>query len=336
MTIRELAKIAGCSHTTVSKALKNDPKISKKVRDKVIRLAQAHGYQRDPLLSTLMGKLREKRELRTNEVIAYINWWDTEIGERGNVLGRDQERGMIARAAELGYKVEYFWGRQSGLSPQRLSKILYSRGIRGIVLSSLLNTAEFPSMDWERFSVATVANTTVSPQFHAAHYSKFHGMLIALHELRKLGYRRIGFTNLAFDEKFSEGQWLAAYLMDEYLTHEAFGIEPLVVQQWDKKVFADWVRQNKLDVILTNNLKPLEYLREMGMMPPQDIGFAILDLSPTKAPASGILQPRNLLGEKVIELVVEQLEMNSFGLPAVQKIVSIEGQWVKGETLRQQ
>ncbi len=333
MTIRELAEIAGCSHTTVSKALRNDPKISKLVRDRVQDLAQKHGYQRDPLVSALMGKLRQKRLNRNTEVIGYINWWDTEAGDRINLLGRDQERGMHQRAKELGYKIEYFWGHQPNLSPQRLSRILYNRGIRGIILSTILDEVDYPDMEWDHFSIASLQDTLFSPHFHSVAYSKYHGMLIALKKLRSLGYSRIGFTNHSFDENFTEGQWLAAYLKEAYMTYGKIKIPPLIIDPWDKGIFEKWVKENKPDSIVCNSSQPLEYLNELGYKVPEDIAFVFLDLTQTKAPAAGISQPRDQVGSKVVELIVEQLETNSFGIPKVPKSVTIEGTWVDGTTV---
>jgi hypothetical protein len=53
---------------------------------------------------------------------------------------------------------------------------------------------------------------------------------------------------------------------------------------------------------------------------PKDRGFA------------GIDQKSDLVGAAAVDLVVDQLHRNERGVPALQKLVLIEGVWVEGAT----
>ena len=57
-TLWETARLAGGAHVTVSLALRNDPRITVETRDRVQALAKRAGYQPDPHVAELMGRLR--------------------------------------------------------------------------------------------------------------------------------------------------------------------------------------------------------------------------------------------------------------------------------------
>jgi len=42
----------------------------------------------------------------------------------------------LAKANELGFNLEHFWLGEPGLTHGRLSRILYSRGINGVIIAS--------------------------------------------------------------------------------------------------------------------------------------------------------------------------------------------------------
>ena len=52
-TMNELAKLAGVSISTVSRALAGNPVINQQTRDKVVALAHAHGFQPNLLARNL-------------------------------------------------------------------------------------------------------------------------------------------------------------------------------------------------------------------------------------------------------------------------------------------
>ena len=57
-TMRDVATHLGISHATVSRALRNDPRITEAVRLSVVKAANKLGYKRDPRLAELMSHVR--------------------------------------------------------------------------------------------------------------------------------------------------------------------------------------------------------------------------------------------------------------------------------------
>lgn len=332
MTVRELAQMAGCSAVTVSLALRNHPRISEKTRDKIHLLAEQHGYTRDPVVSTLVNRLRSSRCSRPVSTIGVLTWWDTPNGERVSPFGIQSHSGLCRRAAELGYDVEFIWAKQPGMTARRLSKILHTRSIRGIILTTMARARGHVSLHWPHFATASLGYSILKPALHRATYSHFQGMIVALRKLRSLGYRRIGLANLIAQEDMANDAWLSAYLGYHFRTVGRIPVPPLLVRSWQKTEVAAWQKEFRPDAILSNNAEPLIFLRETGFRFPEDIAFANLDWIPESG-CAGVVQPRGRIAAKAVDLVVEQLENHEFGLPEVPKIVMVEGFWQDGPTV---
>lgn len=333
VTLRELATLAGCSAVTISLALRNHPRISQKTRTKIQRLAEKHGYRRDPIVSTLMNRLRSSRRSRPVDRIGVLTWWPTRDGERSLPYGVQSHNGICQRADTLGYGVEFIWAREPGMTAKRLTQILRTRSIRGIILTTMPRARGHVSLDWQHFAVATVGYSILKPALHRATYSHFQGMIIALRTLRARGYKRIGFANLITQEDMANDAWLSAYLGYHYRSEGTIAIPPLLLSQWDYTKFAAWQKMYKPEFVLSNNTQPLEFLRQMKYRIPEEAGFGSLDCMPGATAYAGISQPRDRVSAKAVDLVVEQLENNEFGLPEVPKIVMVEGLWQEGPTV---
>jgi LacI family transcriptional regulator len=329
-TVRQLAALAGVSRTTVSLALRNHPSIPPVTRERIQELARDAGYRCDPLVAGLMTQLRVSRTRRTVEKLAYLTNWNSAWEWQKSSNERHYYQGACRRASELGYDLEHFWTREPGMTQSRLSKILYTRGIRGVVIAPLLRARGHLSLDWKHFAVAAVSHTVYKPDIHRATHYHHSGMIMALRNLKHRGYRRIGLANLIDqDERVNHG-WLAAYLL-HYHANPHRQVPPLMITGWKSDQFKDWVRKHSPDVVLSNTDDPYWLLQELGYRVPQDIGFANLDVNETM-PFSGIDQSPEEIGAVAVELVTRQLQNNEFGLPKLAQTVHIDGHWRDGET----
>lgn len=337
-TIRQLAALAGVSRTTVSLALRNHPSLPADTRARIQKLAATHGYRQDPVVSTLMAQLRKTRATRGGECIAYFTTWDTANGWRASDNENNFFVGACERAEKLGYEIEHIWAREPGMTTARLSKILYTRSIRGIVLAPFANPRSHLTMDWKHFATAAISHTLVRPLVNRASHAHYNGMFLALRHLRHHGYRRIGFaTRLEQSERVANA-WLAALLVYQQTIPAENRIRPLlspvtVHQVMDKAAFHAWVRAEKPDVVVSNLSDVLEILVESGLRVPEDIGFASIDLTNPRQPWSGIDQQAKEVGAATVDLVVTQLQNNEFGLPKHPKTMNIDGIWREGNTL---
>ena len=217
------------------------------------------------------------------------------------------------------------------MTQARLSKILYSRGIRGVVIAPLLRARGHLSLEWSKFAVATISNTVYKPDIHRASHLHYNGMITAIRSLKHRGYRRIGLATLIDqDERVNHG-WQAAFLFNYYNSPVAQRISPFLTIDWKKRQFKEWLRKHSPDVVISNTDVPCQLLQELGYGVPEDIGFASLDVQPN-AHFSGINQLGQEVGACAVDLMAIQLQNNELGLPRYARTVHIQGLWVDGET----
>ncbi|WP_157895218.1 LacI family DNA-binding transcriptional regulator [Verrucomicrobium sp. GAS474] len=334
ITTRQLAAMAGCSHATVSLALRNHPRISEATRKKIVDLASASGYSRDPLVSTLMTQLRTTRRNRATEKLAFLTLWDTRDGWRKGHQDTSAFQRACVRAEELGYEIEEFWAKEPGLNAKRLTKILYTRGIRGLLLSTLPRPSGHFSLDWSHFATVTTGSTLLKPDLHRVVHSQFQGMSQLLHELRHLGYRKIGFTSLVDQSERSNQGWLARFLLHNQRQPAALRVPPLIVPKWSPTKALQWIEKHEPDVIVSNIEDPLHLLRDAGFRVPKEIGYASLDRILPGDPYAGIDQLRGEMGAVAVELLISLLEGNQYGLPTHPRMVHVTSEWKPGPTVR--
>src|SRR5437588_282643 len=132
ISLRKIAETAGISHSTVSRALRNDPSIPVVTRQRIKKIAEKMGYSRNALISTLMAQIKATKVAKYTSTIGYINMWETPDFGINFPSYRRFFPGALTRANELGYGIEKFWFKEPGMTSQRLSRILISRGINGI------------------------------------------------------------------------------------------------------------------------------------------------------------------------------------------------------------
>lgn len=334
ITIRELSRLAECSHTTVALALHNNPRISAAMRERIQRLAREHGYRQNAVVSSLMSQLRTSRTTGAIEKLALLNWWDAPAAWRQDERGKELHAGICERTRELGYDLEEFWAAEPGMRATRLGRILHARGIRGVVMLSKIQPRGRTSLNWDLFAAATTNYTIVRPNLHRATHNYAHGAVLALRTLRHRGYLRIGYVATVKSEDRVNDGWLAGCLAHDYRVNRRLIVPPLLLNEWGGKELAEWIERHRPDVVVGNSDELRQAVLALGLRIPQDIGYASLDCLPGDPLIAGIDQMRREVGRKTVDLVVEQLESNEHGVPARPKTVMIDGAWHDGKSVR--
>jgi len=338
VTIRQLAVLAGVSRTTVSLALRNHPSIPSRTRQKILKVAEKAGYRPDPVVSSLMNHLRVQRSKRLTEKIAYLTFWREADKWKKNVNEFGYFNGCCNRAQELGYEIEHFWAKEPGINASRLSSILYSRGVRGVILAPLPIHLGHVSLEWDKFASVALGLTVLKPSMHRVSHAYHEGMMLALRMLKHHGYQRFGFVNLAVYNRRAKYGWLSGFLTYLYQFQPAPSshVPPLLMEEWSQPAFARWLRRYKPDVLISNTQEALDTSRAMGLNVPRDIGYICLHRLLSTDPWAGVHRFPERIGAAAVDVLVGQLQNNELGLPAFPKTVLIEGEWQDGPSIRAQ
>ncbi|MDX6767582.1 MAG: LacI family DNA-binding transcriptional regulator [Candidatus Methylacidiphilales bacterium] len=337
ISLRELAKMANCHYTTVSRALKGHPGIPQETRERIEKLAQTHHYRPDPALGALNAYRNSKRKKHFQGTLAWLDFFPGRA-QTMEVYPRTW-RGCVAHADTLGYQVEMFWGGDPAMKGNRLSRILRQRGIQGLLFAPLPNPGLKLEMEWEWFSCVSLSPSLLQPQMHAAYCNQFESMRMMVRELYLMGYRRLA---LAMEEAHDERvrfSWTAGFIAG---THH-LGIErkdailrTAGYRTWDLSVFESWVRKTRPDVIIAADYDFRPVLAEMGLRVPEDIGCVWTDPRGFGPEAGGLDQQFGLMAQSAVNFVVAMIQRAETGLPTEPLQVMNSSLWVPGSTVRQQ
>lgn len=334
-SIREIARSLDLSHTTVSEALRDSPRVNAATRKRVQKAAKAVGYRPNPLAGALMSEMRRARSGTFRGVLAIL---DLDGPDRrpasSNRYHRELARGATARAAELGFKAETIVTGTLGISDTRLDTILQARGIRGLLLLPIAGNADLSGLDWTHFSGIYTDYLIERPALHAVCPDHYRSMVFAVQRLHALGYHRLGLVLQASHDARLLHRWEAAF--HSYHQHHAQreALPPLVVPDWDRKSFIRWFKARRPDAVLCHRAEVIEWMEECGARVPETHGFCCLNVASNTRPCAGLdLQP-GLLGERGVELLIAALHRNDCGVPDHPSTTTIPAVWVDGPTLR--
>ena len=177
ITLQQIARTAGCSLATVSYALRADARIRPETRALVQEVAKQLGYRPNPRFSALMSHIRRSRPVAAGERIAFV-WVHTPRTEwaKDPFLQR-VFFGAKARAEALGYGLEQFWTAERGITDRRLSQVMKSRGIVGVLLSPVMHEAEVTlALEWSCFAPAVIGSARWNPELHHAGHHHYLAM----------------------------------------------------------------------------------------------------------------------------------------------------------------
>lgn len=333
--MREIAAQAGVSTMTVSRVLRNDPKISTATKAKVNRLCQQLGYKPDPRLSELMSHLRRSQAKRTRETIALIHILPEVETGAPLLTERRQISGLMLRAEELGLAVDTFEWKPSKLSTKALRRILHTRGIRGAAVLTRGAPPDDIHLLRENFAIATLDG--IGERLHHAYTDHFQAMSLLVEKLFEKGYRRPAFFLLKRVAPWTFERWQAAFMyrasqygpFDPRLMHVASSIQDDALLRW--------IGECQPDVLISHI--PIVELRQSlekgGFRIPRDIGIASVEWMPQYPDISGIDQNPEHVGMAVTDLIARQIAYNEIGLPRYPKKVLVEAEWRDAPSLRE-
>jgi LacI family transcriptional regulator len=334
----DIAKASGFSRSTVSRALDNHRGIPESTKQKIFDIAKKLGYKKNPIVSMLTAQVRASRTRKVNSTLAYITTLSTPALFLGiNPTYSRFFLGAQKRAEELGYGLDPIWRRDSTMTAERITKILISRGISGLLLAPRPNPLSHISLRWEKFAAVAIGHPLPSPKVHFAGAWHYNIMSAALRVIHKYGYRRVGFAVLPESDQYSNYALFSRYLLYRSSLPTKYQVpllyKPSQAEEIDLPRFEQWFSRHQPEVILCLGPQIPEWLSRLGLSVPQDVAYADLCLGSVDGTFAGVSEMPEVIAAGAVDLVVEQLHLNNFGPPEHPKTLLIEGKWVDGKTL---
>jgi DNA-binding LacI/PurR family transcriptional regulator len=160
-------------------------------------------------------------------------------------------------------------------------------------------------------------------------------MQLIIEHLSRCGYHRIA---LVLGEELSHrvnSAWLAALLLYQNELPVFHRVPPLILKENGSRIpFERWFMTSRPDVLLFSEQPVWDWVSKLGLSVPEDVGLVNLNWSSDLEPLAGLDSEVEALGVAAIDLLVGQLEAHEYGVPKLEKIVTVRGRWVPGTTIR--
>jgi LacI family transcriptional regulator len=338
VSLQAIAEKAGVSAMTVSRVLRNSPRVAPGTRRRVLAVAQALEYRPDPYLARMMSLVRRRKTARVRAVIAVIR----EHLPQDDLLSPSYQYVPIEdirrRAHGHGYAVEEFWLARDGLTPKRLQKILYARGIEGVIVSPQSTQLPCSKLDYSPFASVTFGYAMREPALHMCAGNMTLGIQTAAEQLHARGYRRIGVAVTKWIVNRSQFGYSGGLFHFQQSLPPEDRVPLLLFPSNDIsrgfEAFAKWLGEHRPDALITFDTDVPGWLNRLGLRVPEDIGFVVHDWTPRMTQFAGIHQRRDHLAAAAVDLVVTQLSQHERGVPDVLRQIMIPPQWVDGPSVR--
>lgn len=311
ITIKDIAKIAHVSNTTVSRALNNQSRIRNETKERILSIAKGLNYRPDFIARSLVMKRTKTLGL---VITTIANPFYTELAQ-----------GIEATARKLGYNI-ILCSTQSDLGTERLDiEMLRSKGVDGIILTSAhMGDPNIVELAEEGFPIVLVNRRTYDPMVRGlvdyVGIDNIQGGFWAVEHLIKLGHRRIGIiggsseSSVGFERLEGGKRALTAYglkQIDDYFLEGDFlkesgyrgGMKFIKMAEPPTAVFAanDYMALGTYQAVMEEGLKVPEEIAIVGF---NDIEFT----SMKGIELTTIGQKKYEMGALSVENLVERIE----------------------------
>lgn len=311
ITIKDIAKIAHVSNTTVSRALNNQSRIRNETKERILSIAKELNYRPDFIARSLVMKRTKTLGL---VITTIANPFYTELAQ-----------GIEATARKLGYNI-ILCSTQSDLGTERLDiEMLRSKGVDGIILTSAhMGDPNIVELAEEGFPIVLVNRRTYDPMVRGlvdyVGIDNIQGGFWAVEHLIKLGHRRIGIiggsseSSVGFERLEGGKRALTAYglkQIDDYFLEGDFlkesgyrgGMKFIKMAEPPTAVFAanDYMALGTYQAVMEEGLKVPEEIAIVGF---NDIEFT----SMKGIELTTIGQKKYEMGALSVENLVERIE----------------------------
>lgn len=325
VTIKDIAREVGVHHSTVSRALRKDPRLAPETIERVREAVHRLGYEPDPMLRALAAYRQTSKPPTYRETFAFV-WPDIDAQKvASSPYFLRFIRGARERAREVGCAIDEFFLSES--TPAALARVLHTRGIRGVIIGPHhCITAAHLRIPPQKLAIVAMSPAIKAIRIHRVEHDHFRAMIYALHHLKRKGHSRISFLSSETQDRVLERRYSAAFL-----AHHPLGLSVardllgIVAETGPRDVRAH-VRKTRPDALLMTYSPEEPPEVEVGR---RRVPLFSLDLLPGDGRFSGIYQDMEQVASNAVDLLLEQITHGNFGPPEHPKIIFNEGRWLE-------
>jgi LacI family transcriptional regulator len=310
-TIKDIAKVAGVSHTTVYRALNDKPRISQSTKERIISIAEEFNYQPNVLAQSLVSGRTKTLGLVITTIV--------------NPFYPELARGIEDTARSLGYNI-ILCSTNFDISLEKLYiDMLRSRGVDGIIFTSAhIHDPNITRLVRDHFPLILVNRRVYGdPMMDYIDYvvlENARGGFLAVEHLIKMGHKRIGVisgsrgSSAAVERLEGARKAFAEYGLNpaELLVVEGDFLKPsgyeaakrfLAMGDPPSAIFGvnDYMAMGALEAILDSGLKVPEDIALMGFNDIEITSLRAIELTT-------IGQKKYEMGSIAVHTLIERIE----------------------------
>ena len=181
VSIKDIARLAGVSHSTVSRALRNSPLIPATTAQRIQKIAKEQGYSASAVARSLVT--------RKTQAIGVV------VTSIADPFNGDLVDGIEQVANENGYSVILSMSQADADRELTVVRGFQERRVDGILVASSRVGSLYQSVLAElRVPVVLINNQSGNPQFHTIAVDNIGGAMLATRHLVDLGHKRIAYV----------------------------------------------------------------------------------------------------------------------------------------------
>ncbi len=335
----DIATELGLSVSTVSLAIRQNPRIPEETRNRVVATAQRLGYKINPVVAELMSELRRHRGTEYQRTFALLNALPSSSTLNNHPVYMAARQGCLRRAELYGYTIDEFWLHEPALTPARLAAILHTRNIHGAIIVGP-QLPEYKNSDiaqlWRDLTCVGIGLASSDLPFSNTRVDHHGLMSEAVHQLLASGYRRPALILNAQTEQLHDGRLSAGYV---FAQNQLASVDRLPVYSHPGSLqvaahLLPWLEQKQPDVLLCSNAELLAQLSPLGWPAPERVGFVLLDRVTGFEHCTHLDQRHELQGEAAIDLLTGLLTHHQRETPETTRLILNRARWVQGATTK--
>ncbi|WP_018086710.1 LacI family DNA-binding transcriptional regulator [Desulfurispora thermophila] len=308
VTIKDIAKKAGVSYATVSRALNNRPEVNEKTRREIQKLAEEMGYKPNALARSLVT-----RESKTLGLI---------IPDITNPFFPEVARGVEEAAAQAGYSVFLCNTNWEEEKERKYLALLEEKRVDGIILASVIQDGQqmIEHIASSNVPLIMINRILKNVNTHYVVIDNVRGACLVMEHLIENGHRDIAFIGgLSHVEATQER--LQGYKM--MLGAYDLPVRPELIRLGSFKRESGY--QNALELLrlsprptaifAANDILALGVLQaaaDLHLQVPGDLAVVGFDDIPfasyTEVSLTTVAQPKYAMGEMAAKILIEEIK----------------------------
>ena len=337
ITIKQVAQAANVHYSTVSLALQGRGRIPAATLERIRQIAEKIGYKQDSVMQSLAAQRSRCVGLHREPRMVFVtNRWLTDDPSTAAFMGKFAD-GARHQAELMGCAFDLLPIDDERITSAEIEDRIDPRRTDGIILGALSPGKRQPEVDWSTYAVVRIESAFMLPEAVMVGNDQMQIACMALRNVHRLGYRRIGMAVGQVEDESTRNLYSAGY----YVAQDELAIPETPVLYLREHVdgspeqsrrLVDWIKAHRLEIVLSSWSSIGDLLRGGGMRVPGDVACVCLCLNAPDPVLAGVIQHHFVVGQKAAEALALLIMRRKRGLPTPSAATYVAGTWQEGSS----